>query len=36
MNIFQHPNTSASWVCPICNKNTDSKIVLIQTTQDKL
>ena len=29
MNIFDHPNTSNGWVCPICKTNADKPVVLI-------
>ena len=29
MKIFEKPNLSNNWKCPICGKNTDKKIVLI-------
>ena len=29
MRIFEHPNTSKNWKCPICNTNEDKPIILI-------
>lgn len=29
MKIFEHPNTSHDWKCPICKTNADKPIVLI-------
>lgn len=39
MNIFEKPNTTNNWKCPICNKNTENKVVLIGidgTERDKI
>ena len=29
MRVFEHPNTSEGWVCPICKTNEDKSVVLI-------
>ena len=29
MTIFEKPNTSNGWVCPICKKDDEKKVVLI-------
>ena len=29
MKIFEHPNTSGDWKCPICNTNEDKPVTLI-------
>lgn len=36
MKIFEHPNISGNWKCPICNTNEDKPVTLIgiQGTED--
>ncbi len=29
MEIFEHPNISGDWICPICKMNTDKPCILI-------
>ena len=29
MKIFEKPNTSGDWKCPICQQNTESPVTLI-------
>jgi len=29
MRVFEHPNTSAGWKCPICKTDADKEVVLI-------
>ena len=29
MRIFEHPNTSDGWLCPICRTNEDIPVTLI-------
>lgn len=29
MKVFEHPNTSSGWKCPICHTDNDSPITLI-------
>lgn len=29
MRVFNHPNLSTEWKCPICNKTDDKEVVLI-------
>lgn len=33
MKIFEHPNTSDNWVCPICKTNADKQVTLIALPQ---
>jgi hypothetical protein len=29
MRIFEHPNTSGDWKCPICKTNEDKQVILV-------
>ena len=36
MRVFEHPNTSGDWVCPICGESRDTPVTLvgIEGTED--